>query len=53
LTEGFASDNAEWVTNKGRMKFCRPIYRLLLDVNPELAIKTFKDHASFYVSRLL
>lgn len=32
------------------MKFCRPIFRLIDKVNPELAKKTFKQHASFYVS---
>ena len=38
------------MTNKGRMKFCRPIYRLLNKQAPELAKKTFLEHASFYVS---
>lgn len=46
------ADVAEWVINKGRMKFCRPIFRLLLDVDPELARRTFKEHASFYVSHI-
>jgi hypothetical protein len=32
------------------MKFCRPIYRSLYKVAPELAKKTFLAHASFYVS---
>lgn len=37
------------MTNKGRMKFCRPIYRLLNQQTPELARKTFLKHAAFYV----
>ena len=44
------ADPADWVINKGRMKFCRPVFRLLDKVDPELAKKTFKEHASFYVS---
>ncbi|RSH81372.1 hypothetical protein EHS25_006904 [Saitozyma podzolica] len=44
----YAEDAAEWVTNKGRMKFCRPIYRLLNQQTPELARKTFLKHAAFY-----
>jgi leukotriene-A4 hydrolase len=35
------------------MKFCRPIFRLIDKVDPELAKKTFKQHASFYVSTSL
>ena len=35
------------------MKFCRPIYRLLNKQAPELAKKTFLEHASFYVSTSL
>jgi hypothetical protein len=34
------------------MKFCRPIFRLIDKVDPGLAKKTFKEHASFYVSSL-
>ncbi|CED82437.1 leukotriene-a4 hydrolase [Phaffia rhodozyma] len=44
----YAKDAAHWVTDKGRMKFCRTIYRALFKVTPELAIKTFKAHSGFY-----
>ncbi|KAK4685307.1 leukotriene-A4 hydrolase, partial [Tremellales sp. Uapishka_1] len=44
----YAQDAADWVINKGRMKYCRPIYKLLYKVRPALAKKTFLDHASFY-----
>lgn len=32
------------------MKYCRPTYRALNKVAPELAKKTFLEHADFYVS---
>jgi leukotriene-A4 hydrolase len=43
---------AEWVVDdafqsggvKGRMKFCRPIFRALAKVDKELATQTFKNH---------
>ena len=35
------------------MKFCRPTYRLLNKQTPELAKKTFLEHAAFYVSASL
>ncbi|EJT51631.1 leukotriene-A(4) hydrolase [Trichosporon asahii var. asahii CBS 2479] len=41
---------SDWVITKGRMKFCRPIFKLLNEQNPELAKKVFKEHAEFYVS---
>ncbi|WWD18897.1 leukotriene A-4 hydrolase/aminopeptidase [Kwoniella shandongensis] len=44
----YAEDAAVWVINKGRMKYCRPVFRLLNEQTPELAKKTFTDHASFY-----
>ena len=52
----FAKEAAEWVvghdgTNivKGRMKFCRPIFRLVNRVDSELAVSTFKkDKESFH-----
>lgn len=40
----------EWVTNKGRMKFCRPTYRGIFSQDEELAKKTFLKHVDFYVS---
>lgn len=39
------------MTNKGRMKYCRPVFRLLYKQTPELARKTFLAHQAFYVSR--
>ena len=44
----YARKAAEWVKNQGRMKICRPIYRALLKVEPELAEKTFMESKSFY-----
>ena len=43
---------SDWVTNKGRMKYCRPVFRLLYKQTPELAVKTFRAHENFYVSRM-
>jgi leukotriene-A4 hydrolase len=43
------TDKSAWVTNKGRMKFCRPTYRGIFAQDPELAIRTFKAHMEFYV----
>jgi leukotriene-A4 hydrolase len=47
----YAADAAAWVVDsktglKGRMKFCRPMFKAVYKVNPELAKKTFKAHAS-------
>lgn len=44
----YAEKAAEWVVSKGRMKFCRPVFRLLNEQAPELAKKTFMEHAGFY-----
>ncbi|EFP83266.1 uncharacterized protein PGTG_09219 [Puccinia graminis f. sp. tritici CRL 75-36-700-3] len=44
----YCQDAATWVSNKGRMKFARPVYRALFKVEPELARKTFKDNSDFY-----
>ncbi|WWC90899.1 leukotriene A-4 hydrolase/aminopeptidase [Kwoniella dendrophila CBS 6074] len=44
----YAESAAAWVINKGRMKFCRPVFRLLNEQKPELAKKTFLKHANFY-----
>ncbi|WVO17684.1 leukotriene A-4 hydrolase/aminopeptidase [Cryptococcus depauperatus] len=44
----YAEKAAAWVVNKGRMKFCRPVYRLLYKQVPDLAQQTFKEHEEFY-----
>lgn len=44
----FCPDAATWVSNKGRMKFARPVYRALFKVEPELARKTFRENMEFY-----
>ncbi|MBW0519591.1 hypothetical protein O181_059306 [Austropuccinia psidii MF-1] len=44
----FCKNAAQWVVDKGRMKFARPTYRALYKVEPELAQDTFKKHAAFY-----
>ncbi|KAF4754009.1 hypothetical protein FOZ63_005338 [Perkinsus olseni] len=36
------------VTEQGRMKFTRTLYRSLAEVDPELARKTFEEHKLFY-----
>jgi leukotriene-A4 hydrolase len=47
----FAPDAAAWLVDKetglkGRMKFCRPIFKAVHKVDPELAKETFTAHAS-------
>ncbi|GMK59104.1 hypothetical protein CspeluHIS016_0701190 [Cutaneotrichosporon spelunceum] len=44
----YCGSAAKWVETKGRMKFCRPIFRLLNTQDHELAIRTFTAHADFY-----
>ncbi|KLT41494.1 putative leukotriene-A4 hydrolase [Cutaneotrichosporon oleaginosum] len=44
----YCKSAAKWVETKGRMKFCRPIFRLLNEQDHVLAIKTFSAHADFY-----
>jgi leukotriene-A4 hydrolase len=49
----FAQSAADWVVApealKGRMKFCRPVFRLLNKVDSDLAAKTFeKNKLSFH-----
>jgi leukotriene-A4 hydrolase len=39
---------AEALGNWGRMKFVRPLYRLLNECDRELAVKTFNTHINFY-----
>ncbi|PVF96254.1 hypothetical protein CPB86DRAFT_762462 [Serendipita vermifera] len=49
----FVQSAADWVVDpealKGRMKFCRPVFRLINKVDAELAVKTFeKNKLSFH-----
>ncbi|ODN78985.1 leukotriene A-4 hydrolase/aminopeptidase [Cryptococcus amylolentus CBS 6039] len=44
----YAVDASKWVVTKGRMKFNRPVFRLLNEQAPELARKTFEEHKGFY-----
>lgn len=39
---------AELLGRIGRMKFVRPMYRLLAEADRELAVKTFEQHKAFY-----
>ena len=39
---------ADWLGKVGRMKFVRPLYRLLDGVNRTLAVSTFKKNIKFY-----
>lgn len=41
---------ARFATQHGRMKYCRPIYRLLFanEATKQLALDTFKEHRTFY-----
>ncbi|PSN69214.1 leukotriene A-4 hydrolase [Corynespora cassiicola Philippines] len=39
---------AELLGKIGRMKFVRPLYRLLAEADRELAVKTFEKHRDFY-----
>lgn len=36
------------VVDKGRMKFCRPVYRAIYGVDQELARTTFRQNQDFY-----
>jgi hypothetical protein len=49
----YAEKAADWVTDKGRMKFARTTYRSLNAVDAELAKKTFLAHAGFYRACLI
>ena len=40
----------ELVSGVGRMKFVRPLFRKLNEVDRDLAVKTFKEHKDFYPS---
>ena len=46
--EQIYGDVAKFLANVGRMKFVRPGYRGLNEVNRELAVKTFRQHEMFY-----
>ncbi|TFK38633.1 peptidase family M1-domain-containing protein [Crucibulum laeve] len=56
VAKAFASEAAKWVIGddesgvvKGRMKFCRPIFRAIGKVDKELALKTFsKSKTAFH-----
>jgi leukotriene-A4 hydrolase len=43
---------ADWVVDpkliKGRMKFCRPVFRKMADVDKEFALATFRSNAQFF-----
>lgn len=39
---------ADWLGTVGRMKFVRPLYRLLNGVNRALAVRTFTKNIKFY-----
>ncbi|GAA5863563.1 hypothetical protein JCM3774_006527 [Rhodotorula dairenensis] len=40
----YASEAAHWVRDQGRMKYCRPTYRAIFEVDPDLARATFKQY---------
>lgn len=44
----YKHEAAKWVLDKGRMKFCRAVFRLLFAVDKELARATFEGNRTFY-----
>lgn len=48
----FAQSAAAWVVDpnslKGRMKFCRPVFRCIFKVDPRLATKTFEENKTAF-----
>ncbi|KAG8823910.1 hypothetical protein FRC19_002883 [Serendipita sp. 401] len=48
----FAQSAADWVVDptslKGRMKFCRPVFKVLYKVDSKLAIKTFEANKTAF-----
>jgi leukotriene-A4 hydrolase len=40
----YAPEAAHWVRNQGRMKYCRPTYRAIYQVDKDLARKTFNEY---------
>lgn len=45
---GAAEEVAAWLGSVGRMKFVRPLYKLLSATDRELAVRTFKKNRLFY-----
>ncbi|BGP27644.1 Leucyl aminopeptidase yscIV [Rhodotorula toruloides] len=45
----YASQAAYWVRNQGRMKYCRPTYRAVFSVDPELAKQTFLKYGKGFL----
>lgn len=44
----FYLDLADWLATVGRMKYVRPSYRLLNEVDHKLAVETFQKNKDFY-----
>ncbi|KAF9509168.1 hypothetical protein BS47DRAFT_1488071 [Hydnum rufescens UP504] len=48
----YARDAAEWLVDpkglKGRMKFCRPVFKKLFRVDPKLTTETWKLNSQFF-----
>jgi len=52
----FVKDASDWVVGKekpskgvkGRMKFCRPIFRSVYKVDPKLAVEYFEENRQYY-----
>ncbi|GAA5957633.1 hypothetical protein JCM8115_001380 [Rhodotorula mucilaginosa] len=40
----YAPETAHWVRNQGRMKYCRPTYRAIYQVDKDLARETFEEY---------
>lgn len=40
----YAPEAAHWVRDQGRMKYCRPTYRAIYEVDPDLARETFRQY---------
>ncbi|WFD00909.1 leukotriene-A4 hydrolase [Malassezia yamatoensis] len=45
---GYEQKAADWVKDKGRMKYCRAVFKALYKADPDLARKSFKENQSFY-----
>ncbi|KAF4676656.1 hypothetical protein FOL47_005607 [Perkinsus chesapeaki] len=46
--DGAKQEAVKLVTEQGRMKFTRTLYRALAQVDPDLAKRTFEEHKLFY-----
>lgn len=51
----FAQEAAKWVVGddgtgiiKGRMKFCRPVFKAVFGVDPKLAVNAFSKHKNYF-----